>query len=40
MDLEKAYDRADRKGVWAIMKIFEAGVGREACLRVDKKENI
>ena len=50
MDLEKAYDRMDRKGVWEVLKIYGVGgrnleevknlyVGYEACVRMENKKN-
>ena len=50
VDLEKAYDRVDRKGVWEVLRMY--GVGRrnveavksfydgwEACWRAENKES-
>ena len=50
MDLAKAYDRVDRKGVWEVMKEYGVGGrnleavksfydGYEACVRVENGEN-
>ena len=50
MDLEKAYDRVDRKGVWEVLEIYGIGgrnleavksfyEGCEACVRVENEES-
>ena len=50
VDLEKAYDRVDREGVWDVLKIYGVGgrnlkavksfyEGCEACVRVDNSES-
>ena len=50
IDLEKAYDRVDRKGVWEVLKMYGIGgrtlgavksfyEGSKACVRVDNKES-
>lgn len=49
VDLEKAHDRVDRRGVWEIMKMYGVGgctleavkcfyEGSEVCVRVESRE--